>query len=61
MLNALVRVIIYVRSKGECLKSRSKGLFMELKNLTICNANTVKPLYILLVCTVFLQILCLVQ
>lgn len=52
MLNALVRVIIYVRSKG---------LFMELKNLTICNTNTVKPLYNLLACAVFLQILCLVQ
>ena len=29
---------------------------MELKTLTIDNANTVKPLYIVLVCDVFLQI-----
>jgi hypothetical protein len=42
-----MRVILY---------GRSKGLFMELKTLTIDNAHMVKPLYIILVCAVFLQI-----
>jgi len=43
----LMRVILY---------GRSKGLFMELKTLTIDNADMVKPLYIILVCALFLQI-----
>ena len=47
MLNVLMRIIM-------C--GRSKGLFMELKTLAIDNSDTVKPLSIILVCAVFLQI-----